>query len=179
MLNLQLAAKYARAMFLLAEEEGKLDAYGRELRALLSDIESAPELKAYLSSPLIPRQAKREAVQKIFAGELSPVIMNFLLLLLDKQRIGLFAEIVRQYEDLSNEAQGIVVADVTTARGLSDGQGQKLSETLGKLAGKTVKLRKHLDERLIGGVVVRMGDRLLDGSLKSRMKALEAQLLAD
>ena len=179
MLNLQLATKYSRAMFLLAQEEGKLNEYDRELRSLLSDIEGAPELKAYLESPMIPRQAKQEAVEKIFGGELSPMTMNFLRLLLDKQRISLLKEIVQQYETFSNEAQGILVADVTTARSISDGMGEKLMAKLGELTGKTIKLRKHLDEKLLGGAVVRMGDHLIDGSLKSRMKALEAQLLAD
>ena len=179
MLNLQLATKYSRAMFLLAQEDGKLNEYGQELRSLSSDFEETPELKAYLESPMIPRQAKQEAVEKIFQGDLSPMVMNFLRFLLDKQRVSLLKEIVQQYEDFSNEAQGILVADVTTARSISDGLGQKLTEKLGTLTGKTIKLRKHLDEKLIGGVVVRMGDRLIDGSLKSRMKALEAQLLAD
>ena len=128
---------------------------------------------------MIPRQAKQEAVQKIFAGELSPMVLNFLHLLLDKQRISSLGEIVRQYENFSNEAQGIVVADVTTARSLSDSLGERLMAKLGEITGKTIKLRKHLDEKLLGGAVVRMGDRLIDGSLKSRMKALEAQLLAD
>ena len=107
------------------------------------------------------------------------MVLNFLHLLLDKQRISSLGEIVRQYENFSNEAQGIIVADVTTARDLSDSLGERLMAKLGEITGKTIKLRKHLDEKLLGGAVVRMGDRLIDGSLKSRMKALEAQLLAD
>ena len=179
MLSLQLAIKYSRAMFLLAQEEGKLVEYGQELQSLFSDIEGTPELKAYLESPMIPRQAKQEAVQKIFGGELSPLVMNFLRLLLDKQRISALGEIVRQYENFANEAQGILVADVTTARSLSDSLGERRMAKRGEGAGKRSKLRKQVDERLLGGAVVRMGDRLIDGSLKSRMKALEAQLLAD
>ncbi len=179
MLSLQLAIKYSRAMFLLAQEEGKLVEYGQELQSLAEGLESAPELKAFLESPMIPRQAKQEAAEKIFAGELSPMVMNFLRLLLDKQRVSIFGEIVRQYENFANEAQGILVADVTTARDLSDSLGERLMAKLGEVTGKKIKLRKHLDEKLLGGAVVRMGDRLLDGSLRSRMKALEAQLLAD
>ena len=168
MLNLQLATKYARAMFLLAEEEGKLNEYHKELRSLLSGLEGAPELKAYLESPMIPRQAKQEITEKVFAGELSPMVMNFLRLLLDKQRISLLKEIVQQYEIFSNEAQGILVADVTTARSISDNMGERLMEKLGALTGKKIKLRKHLDERLIGGVVVRIGDRWSKNSKESR-----------
>ncbi len=179
MLNLQLAIKYSRAMFLLAEEEGKLNEYGKELRSLSEVLGSEPELKAYLESPMIPRQAKQDAAEKIFVKELSPMVLNFLRLLIDKQRVSLFGEIVHQYEELSNEAQGILIADVTTARSMSESLGKKLADKLGAITGKTIKLRKHLDEKLIGGAVVRMGDRLIDGSLRSRMKALEAQLLAD
>nr|MBO6294613.1 ATP synthase F1 subunit delta [Schwartzia sp. (in: firmicutes)] len=153
--------------------------YGQELRTLASDLEGNAELKAYLESPMIPRQAKQEAVQKIFGGELSPMVLNFLRLLLDKQCVSILEEVVRQYENFSNEAQGIIVADVTTARSLSDSLGERLMAKLGEVTGKKIKLRKHLDEKLLGGAVVRMGDTLVDGSLKSRMKALEAQLLAD
>ena len=92
MLNLQLAIKYSRAMFLLAQEEGKLVEYGQELQSLASDIEGTPELKAYLESPMIPRQAKQEAVQKIFGGELSPIVLNFLRFLLDKQRVSILGD---------------------------------------------------------------------------------------
>ena len=179
MLNLQLAIKYSKAMFLLAEEEGKLAEYGAELKALAEAVEATPELKAFLESPMIPHKAKQEAADKIFAGELSPMVMNFLRLLLDKQRVALLGEIEHQYENLSNEAQGILVADVTTARVISEALCDRLKAKLGELTGKTIKLRKHLDEKLIGGVVVRMGDTLVDGSLRSRMKALEAQLLAE
>ncbi len=179
MLNLQLAIKYSKAMFLLAQEEGKLNEYGAELKALAEALEATPELKAFLESPMIPRQAKQEAVEKIFAGELSPMVLNFLRLLLDKQRVSSLEEIVRQYENFANEAQGILVADVTTARAMSEALGDRLIAKLGELTGKKIKLRKHLDEKLLGGAVVRMGDTLVDGSLKSRMKALEAQLLAD
>ena len=179
MLNLQLAIKYSKAMFLLAQEEGKLVQYGAELKALAEAVEDAPELKAFLESPMIPRQAKQEVAEKVFAGELSPMVMNFLRFLLDKQRVPLLGEIVNQYENFSNEAQGILVADVTTARVLSEALGDRLKTKLGELTGKQIKLRTHLDEKLLGGAVVRMGDTLIDGSLKSRMKALEAQLLAD
>lgn len=178
MLNLQLANKYSRAIFLLAQEEGKLTEYGDELKALSADMEGSKELTAYFSSPLIPTAPKKELAGKVFGDELSPMVMNFLQLLLDKQRVLLLPEIAKEYEDYANEAQGILVADVTTARELGAPQGEVLAKKLSDLTGKTVKLRRHLDPKLIGGAVVRIGDRLIDGSMRSRIKALETKLMA-
>ena len=180
MLNLQLANKYSRAIFLLAQEENKLDQYGKELKQLSADIDSFPELKTYLASPMIPVQAKKEVAAKAGAEEgLSPMVQNFFSLLVEKGRSELLDEIVSEYENFANEAQGIVVADVTTARDLNGSQADRLSNKLAEITGKTIKLRPHLDPKIIGGVVVRMGDKRIDGSLTGKLQALQAELLAD
>ena len=99
MLNLQLAHKYARAIFLLAQD-GKLTEYGEELKRLVADIDDVSELKEFLASPMIPTAAKKETVEKCFAGDYSPIIVNFLCYLIDKQRGFLLKEIAREcYEE--------------------------------------------------------------------------------
>ena len=178
MLNLQLAHKYARAIFLLAQEDGKLTEYGEELKRLVADIDDVSELKEFLASPMIPTAAKKETVEKCFAGDYSPIIVNFLCYLIDKQRGFLLKEIAREYETYANEAQGIVVADVTMARDLSDNAMTRLTDKLAEVTGKKIKVRRHLAPAIIGGVVVRMGETRVDGSLLGRVKALEEELLA-
>ena len=175
MLNLQLANKYSRAIFLLAQEENKLDEYGNELRQLSADIDSFPELKTYLASPMIPVQAKKEVAAKAGAEEgLAPMVQNFFSLLVEKGRSELLDEIVSEYENFANEAKGIVVADVTTAHDLKASQAESLSKKLAEITGKQIKLRPHLATKIIGGVVVRMGDNRID-----KLQALQAELLAD
>ena len=99
--------------------------------------------------------------------------------MVEKGRSELLDEIVSEYENFANEAQGIVVADVTTARDLNGSQADRLSNKLAEITGKTIKLRPHLDPKIIGGVVVRMGDKRIDGSLTGKLQALQAELLAD
>ena len=179
MLNLQLARKYSKAMFELAQEEGKLVPYGKELASVKKDLGSAPQLKGYLANPQIQRQDKKELLKKLFEGELSKTVLNFLYLLVDKRRIELFDAIEDIYRSLSNEARGIVVADVTSAGELTSSQQEKLRQKLASVTGKEVTLRTHLDESLIGGVVVRIGDKRIDGSVRGRLQEMTAQLLAN
>ena len=178
MLNLQLAHKYSRAIFLLAQEDGKVDEYGEALKKLVADIDDVPDLKDFLASPMIPNVAKKDTVEKCFAGDYAPVIVHFLCYLIDKKRESLLEEIAREYETYANEAQGIVVADVTMARDLSDNAMTRLTDKLAEVTGKKIKVRRHLDPAIIGGVVVRMGETRVDGSLLGRVKALEEELLA-
>ncbi|MDY4414989.1 ATP synthase F1 subunit delta, partial [Selenomonas sp.] len=125
MLNLQLARKYSRAIFELAQDEGKLVPYGEELASVLKDLNSVPGVWGYFSNPELSRDDKKALVKKMYDGELSTDVYHFLLLLVDKRRMTLLPAIVEQYEALSNEARHIIVADVTTARPLSAAQKDK------------------------------------------------------
>ena len=179
MLNIQLARKYARALFELAQEEHKLVEYGQELTDVRKGIESVPVAEAFLSNPQVERQAKKELIKKLFEGEVSEDVYHFLLLLVDKRRIGLIAAIDDLYRRFSYEAQGIVVADVTTAQPATEAQQQKIQARLEQVTGKTVKLRLHENDKLIGGVVVKIGDKRIDGSVAGRLAALRKELLTD
>ena len=178
MLNLQLARKYSAAIFELAQEENKLVEYGKELAGVCQDLASVPAAEAFLANPQIEIKAKKELIAKLFAGELSKNVYHFLLLLIDKRRITLLAAIEEEFSKLSNEAQSILIADVTTAEPASADQQQKIADRLADLTGKQVKLRLHEDEKLIGGVVVKIGDRRIDGSVAGRLETLKKELLA-
>ena len=178
MLNLQLARKYSRAIFELAQDEGKLVPYGEELAAVLKDMNSVPGIWGYFSNPELSRADKKALVKKMFDGELSEDVYHFLLLLVDKRRMALLPAIVEQYEAFSNEARHIVVADVTTARPLSAAQQDKLEDKLEVVTGKTVKVRLHEDPKIIGGVIVRIGDKCIDGSVTGKLSALAGELMA-
>lgn len=178
MLNLQLARKYSNAIFELAQEEDKLVEYGKELAEVCTGLNSVPAAMAFLTNPQVATKAKRELIAKLFAGELSKNVYNFLLLLVDKRRIGLLTAIEEEYRALSNEARGILIADVTTAEPASEAQQKKLVEKLASVTGKKVELRLHEDKSLIGGVVVKIGDRRIDGSIAGRLQSLKKELMA-
>lgn len=179
MLNLQLARKYSKAIFEIAQEEGKLEAYGEELAKVRKDLFQAPEIRAYFQNPLIQPKAKKDLLSKCFEGELSTIVYNFLLLLVDKRRIGILDAIEEEFRSLSNRARGIVIADVTTAAPLGTTQQAQLSEKLASVTGKTIQLRMHEDDGIIGGMVVKIGDRRIDGSVTGRLESLRKELMAN
>ena len=125
MLNIQLANKYARAIFELAQEENRLDEYDQDLALVRDDVFSLPEAVSFFKNPLVPHQAKKDLLIKSVQGEISETVMNFLLLLTDKSRIGIFNEIYEIFSGLKNEAQGILIADVTTAFPLTRSDAQE------------------------------------------------------
>ena len=177
MLNLQLAHKYSRAIFELAQEEGKLAQYGKELLQVKKDLEAVPAAVSFFANPQVERKAKKELVKKMYEGELSQSIYHFLLLLVDKRRFALLSVIAEQFREMANAAQGIVIADVTTAQPATEAQQKKIAAKLEAVTGKKVELRLHENAALLGGVVVKIGDRRIDGSVAGRLQALQKELL--
>ena len=170
MLNLQLVRKYAKAIFEIAQEEDKLVEYGDELKAARKGIASVPQAMEFFSNPQIDPKLKKE---------LSKNVYHFLLLLVDKHRFVLFPAIVDEYRALSNEARGILIADVTTVAPASKKQQKAIADRLEQVTGKKVELRLHEDKSLIGGVVVKIGDRRIDGSVAGRLEMMKRKLLAN
>ncbi len=176
MLNIQLATKYARAIFELAQEEKKLDDYDKDLSKIKADVFSLPEAVKFFQNPLIPHQAKKDLLTKAFNGEVSGDIMNFLMLLVDKNRIGIFNEIYEIFTGLKNQEQGILVADVVMAFPLTKTQETQLTKKLAALTGKKIQIRKHEDKSILGGLIVTIGDKRIDGSAAGRLRALKSTL---
>jgi F-type H+-transporting ATPase subunit delta len=179
MLINQLAAKYARALFETAVEDGRLKEYQSLLGEIVSIINSQDDLKDFISHPLIKAEAKREVLQKILPDYAKEgAVYNFLMLLLDKRRESLLQGIYSQYEVLANEAQNIVSAEVTLAYDISERQEKLLSDKLSASTGKTVVITKKIDKSILGGVIVKMGDKCIDGSVMRQMQAMQSALMS-
>lgn len=178
MLNIQLARKYGKAIFEIANEDNKLEEYGRELGEVSQAVFAQAELEDFLTNPQIQPEDKKKVLLRLLKDQVSPVMMNFLLLLVDKRRIVLLEAINDCYQELSNKAQGIIVADVTTAYELKAELRKRLGRKLESVTGKKVQLRTHKDNAIIGGVVVKIGDTRIDGSVIGRLQALKAELMA-
>ena len=178
MLNIQLAKKYARAIFELAVEEDNLIKYGEELAAVKNDLFSNDQAVSFFSNPQIEAKAKKDLLRKCFEGEISDTVMNFLLLLVDKRRIGIFSAIESEFVNLSNEEQGIQIADVTSVSALSRTQQTQLQKKLSTLTGKKIQLRLHEDKKILGGLIVKIGDKRIDGSVAGKIQAMRQELLS-
>lgn len=179
MLNKQLATRYARAVFEIAQEQKELEAFGQQLKSVREVIASESDLAMFMYHPHIKPEAKKEVVEKLFSGQLAEDLYKFLLLLIDKRRESLLGQIAEAYEALANEAQNIVEAKVLAARPLSPKLQEKLTRRLCDTTGKTVNVTTKVDAGILGGLVVQIGDKLIDGSVVRQMKTLRQSLLRD
>ena len=177
MLNIQLASKYATAIFELANEENNLDGYDKDLAKVRADVFSIPEAVKFFQNPLVPASAKKDLLKRAFDKEISETVMNFLMLLVDKKRIGVFNEIYDIFASLKNKAQGILIADVTSAFVLTKKQQDALIKKLTTLTERKIQIRQHKDPSIIGGLILKIGDKRIDGSVAGRLRALRSSLL--
>jgi len=173
--NVAVARQYAEAVFQLAVEGNKVDRWSEELR-LAAQVLSDPQVRAALSSPAVA-EAEKYAVVRRSLSALDPLLQNLLLLLIHRRRLGFLGLITAEYGRLVNERRGIVLADVTTAVPLDDGQQDAVKQRLSSALGKQVRLRLKVDPSIIGGMVVQIGDRLINGSIAGRLASLRRELV--
>jgi len=172
------ARKYALALFRAARERGALDAVGGDLAAIGGLLRSDPDFARVLEMPDLPQSEKRAFAGRVLAGRVGPVAVEFLELLLTKGRFGLLAAVVERYRELVEEERGIVRARAVTAVRLTDAERAGLVERLQRVTGKQVLLSEVVDPAILGGVVVTVGDRIIDGSVRSTLRELRDSLLA-
>jgi F-type H+-transporting ATPase subunit delta len=170
------AKRYAQAVFSLAREKGSFDQWQADLArldALVSDERAAH----YLESPNVSAADKLKLLDTALA-ENSVEVRNLAHLLLQRHRLGIVHKMVEIFEALVLEERGIAIAEVTTAEPL-DAQGQQIvRDRLSKLVGRNVELRLKTDPAIIGGIVARIGDQLIDGSVINQLRRLRARLAA-
>lgn len=170
------ARRYAEAAFQIGREDGSLDDWERDL-SLLRDALGIPELRRVLEHPALPYARKEAVLHKVLPG-VGPGPLNLVLLMVRRGRPGALGPMVERFEELVREERGIVLAEVRTARALDDEQRDEIAKRLRALTGDTVEINEVVDEALIGGVAVRIGDRLYDASVRSRLERLRARLTA-
>ncbi|HEY4885403.1 MAG TPA: ATP synthase F1 subunit delta [Myxococcales bacterium] len=177
MIPSSVARRYARALLSLGLEEGRPEQYGDELEQVLETIRANRELRILLENPgysLPDRQGAIDALASALG--LSPLSVNFLRLLLERQRIGDLAQIARIYRAMVDQQAGRIRATVTSARPLGDDQTDRLRDAIGRMTGRSVVLESQTDSSLIGGVVAQVGTTLLDGSLRTQLERLRQEL---
>ncbi|HVP28959.1 MAG TPA: ATP synthase F1 subunit delta [Myxococcota bacterium] len=172
------ARRYAKALFSLARDEGRIDGVLSEVGALAGLLEGSAELRNVLFRPLHP-VAQRKAVLADLAerGKISPTLRKFLALLLEHRRMGLFFEVRAELERLANEAAGRLEAEVVAASELVPDQLERLRRALSARTQRDVQLRVRIDPSIVGGVVAKVGDLVFDGSLRTQLGQLRATLM--
>jgi F-type H+-transporting ATPase subunit delta len=170
------ARRYVQAIVELAQEEGTLDAWERDL-GVIAQLGNDPTIQAYLENPSIQDSEKRRRVDGVLQGS-SAQAVNLVNILIDRHRTRLIPDIVELFEEEARLLRGVVLADVTTAETI-DGVSQEIvKRQLRQFAGRDVELRLHTDPDIIGGVIARIGDQVIDGSVANQLRRLRARLSA-
>lgn len=168
------AKRYAQAVLQLAKEQDTLDAWQRDLDRLAAVVRE-PGVVQYLHSPAIDTTRKRETLESEL-GSAQPEAINLVRMLLERDRINIVPRMVETFTEARMAEQGIVVADVTTAEELSVDGRLSIQAQLEQMLGKRVEMRMHTDPEIIGGIIARVGDRLIDGSVINQLRRLRARL---
>ncbi len=173
-----IARRYAKALFELGIESNSLDKISAEVKSVADAVSASPELVSVLSNPTVPVPSRVAIMNEIATKTgVSPLVKNAILLITNHNRAGALPRIAIALGELADEKAGKVRAEVSSAAPLTEAQYTKLTATLEKLTGRKISLVKKTDASLIGGVVTRIGDKVYDGSLKSRLEEIRLSLL--
>jgi F-type H+-transporting ATPase subunit delta len=174
---LAIARRYAKALLLIGKEDGNAETYREELSGFAALLEEQPELEQALTNPLYDAGKRRRILQTVVGKlEVSPVMKSFFMLLFDKRRMGFIEGINELYRKYADELKGIARAQLVSATELPDETVEKIRAALSKRTGKDIKLEIEQDPGLIGGIVTRIGDLVLDGSIKTQLLNMSESL---
>ncbi|MDL1964550.1 MAG: ATP synthase F1 subunit delta [Deltaproteobacteria bacterium] len=170
MKNLSIARCYAKALLLIGKEDGQAESYREELNNVAGLVAGEKELEQAITNPLYDAAGRRRVLHAVIDQlYLSDTMKAFLLLVFDKGRIGFLGNINEFYKKLADELKGIARASLVSATELSSEAIDKIRSTMSKMTGKDVILDIEQDSSLIGGVVSRIGDLVLDGSIRTQL----------
>ena len=168
-----LAGRYAIALFELANEQKQLDAVGESLAALKQALADSDDFRALTTSPLIGRdQAVRAVAASAGAMKLDPITANFLGVLAKNRRLAQLGNVIRAFNLLAARHRGEITAEVTSAHSLDDGQVEALRKNLRTRYGADIAVDLSVDPAILGGLVVKIGSRMIDGSIRTKLNTL-------
>jgi F-type H+-transporting ATPase subunit delta len=170
------ASRYAKAIFELASEDGKIDHWSREL-VLIREVLDDPTAREIIANPSVSVETRVKAVEALDLPGIGPRGLNLMRLLVASRRVDRIDEIVEHFEVLADEAAGRVRARVTTAIPLSEADRDKLGADLSARLGKDVRLVAEVDPSILGGLLLQVGDRLTDASVAGRLDQLRRKVL--
>lgn len=177
MIDSKISKRYAKAMLSLGQEDGKYVEYGQNLKEFADFCSANEEFFQVISNQIFSIEDRKNITEKVLdKSPFSDLLKNFLRLLLDKNRIGAIKEITDHYSKLTDEISNITRAEVTTAKPLKKDAQDKLVQALKALTAKEVKVSVEEDASIMGGLIVRTGDLVLDGSVRSQLKRLRESL---
>jgi F-type H+-transporting ATPase subunit delta len=175
--NLAIARRYAKALLLIGKEDGKIDTYREELGAFANLVEREKSLQQVLVNPLYGADGRKKVLARVMDDlKLSQAMTTFLLFLFDKGRIGFLGSINDFFQKFADELKGVARASLVSATELSSETIDKIRSALSERTGKDIILEVEQDSGLIGGIVTRIGDLVLDGSVRTQLLNMRESL---
>ncbi|MGB3765269.1 MAG: ATP synthase F1 subunit delta [Phormidesmis sp.] len=173
----QVAAPYAQALLSIAKSKDSVETLSQTAGELLSLMKESDELSQFLSNPIADKEAKRGVIKKVLGDDANVQMKNFMMLLVDKGRIALVKPILEQFQSLVRELNQTVLAEVISAVELSDEQRETVRQKVqGMTQAKSVELESRVDPDLIGGVIIQIGSKVLDASIRGQLRRIGLQL---
>ena len=169
---------YAQALVELAEADGQLDSIAEEVKDLSQLIQDQPDLRRLIENPILERSKRAGMIERLFDGNASDLLVRFIKVVNAKDRLAALPAICGAFNQIMAERRNQVIVDAYVARPLDDATASRVADGLGASLGKQVELRQHVDESLIGGLRLRIGDRMIDASVQSQLRRIEQQLIA-
>jgi F-type H+-transporting ATPase subunit delta len=170
------ARTHARALFDLAVLSDSVDATDEGLETALSAVRGHAGLRDTLSEPTVSEEKKREILREVFAEEVAAEVLSAVTLLVDTGKLELLEDVKREFREISERERGMLVADVTTAVALDDRLRASLSQRLESALGRPVTLRERVDPSIVGGIVINVAGKVLDGSVALQLGEARAAL---
>lgn len=167
------AGRYAKALYETAVQEGRTEEVEQELRALTFAFNDDKDVQKFISTPNISEAAKWEVLERVLDGKLSKLVVSLVKLLLERGRIDILPELLNSYIKITGNALGLADATVYTTYLLSEEEKVAVAKEFGALVNKKIRVLNVIDKDLLGGMKIRIGDTLYDGSLAGKLERLE------
>ena len=171
----EIATVYGRSLFDVAKEQGKLDEVREQIGEIADVLSETRELQIFFFSPYFSTEEKEKGLEKAVTGA-EPILLNFLKLLIEKHRMPALFRIRRVYEGLWQEENQLLPVHITSAVELDKGTVKQLGDKIGEQTGRKVELSSEVEPDILGGIVVRVGNSIIDASIRSRLEQLRRQV---
>ncbi len=178
MAELAVVRRYARALFDTAVRKEAVESVEQDLKVVDQVVRQLPQLQRAFRAPAVSDAQKRALLHRAFEGRVGPLSLRFLDLLVDRGREDVLRDIYSEFHQLANTRRNILPVQVTAAVPLTDAEREALARSLSQRTGKSINLLVQIDPSLGGGIIVRMGDTILDGSVRTRLRLLHERLMA-
>ncbi len=177
LISSEIAEPYAQALMSLAQQNDLADQFGDTFRALESLFAESEEFRDFIANPVVDPEAKKSVLKRVMGDDANSYLVNFMMLLVDKRRIMFLETIGQQYLELLRKFNQVVLAEVTSAKELEDEQKQRIVEKVkGMTDANDVELKTIIDPSLIGGVIIKVGSRVIDASLRGQLRRISVSL---